>query len=55
MIPAILAGTAALIFMLILFSVQEQKEQQLRRRINRMLIRRPTQKQSLFSFIELQK
>jgi len=51
MIPAILAGTAALIFMLILFSVQEQKEQQLRRRINRMLIRRPTQKQSLFSFM----
>jgi len=51
MIPAILAGAATLIFVLIFFSLQEYREYELRRRINRMLIRQRSRQYSVFSFM----
>jgi tight adherence protein B len=51
MLIAILAGTAAMICMLLLMSRKDYQEYELRRRINRMLIRQPKTRFSLFSFL----
>jgi tight adherence protein B len=51
MLVAVLAGAAAMICMLLWMSRKDYQEYELRRRINRMLLRQPKTRFSLFSFL----